>query len=347
MRIYTRVLITRVDLGVDDYFCIVSWCLLVGYTGLMFKTFSLGMGRHLWDEPVAWIVPTYKWFTIATFVYVALTGTIKLTFLFFYYRVFSPRSSTKYTIIGGIVFVCCLNTGLFFATIFECTPVERSWNTSLPGHCFRAKVLPYFSGVTSSATDLFVLVLPMKLVWGLNLNSARKLRLVAIFGLGIFSCVASLIRLGMTRVLYDSDDATWTVASIDIWATIEVDVGIICSCLIIMPAFLDHVLPDDFKRNATRLWTAAIHTFSLRKYSSSAKTPFNPAKEQDKWAPYDSFQQNPPSASQEGLRLHQISLKDGLAGHSGIVVQTSADIENHTEEITPWAVTGFDNKVIV
>lgn len=122
---------------------------------------------------------------MATFDYVVLTGFIKLTFLFFYYRVLSPQTSFKYITIGGIIFVICVNTALFFATVFECTPVALLWDDSLSGHCINAQVLPYISGVVSSCTDLFVLVLPMRVVWGLNLDYARRVRLVAVFGLGI------------------------------------------------------------------------------------------------------------------------------------------------------------------
>lgn len=122
---------------------------------------------------------------MATFDYMVLTGFIKLTLLFFYYRIFSPQTTVKYFIIGGIVFVACINTALFFATVFECSPVALLWDSSLSGHCINSEVLPYISGAVSSATDIFVLILPIRLLWSLNLNYARKVRLIAVFGLGI------------------------------------------------------------------------------------------------------------------------------------------------------------------
>lgn len=122
---------------------------------------------------------------MATFVYMVLTGLIKLTFLFFYLRVFSAQTKTKHAIIGGIIFVILINTALFFATVFECSPVAALWDYSISGHCIDAKILPYISGVVSSLQDIYVLVLPIRLVWNLNLSYARRVRLIGVFGLGI------------------------------------------------------------------------------------------------------------------------------------------------------------------
>lgn len=90
-------------------------------------------------------------------------------------------------IAGGIIFVACLNTALFFAVVFECTPIARSWDATIPGHCMDGTpgVLPWFSGATSSATDIFVLILPLPLLWGLNMSLAMKMRLLAVFSLGL------------------------------------------------------------------------------------------------------------------------------------------------------------------
>lgn len=124
-------------------------------------------------------------YTMATWVYLILATCIKLTFLFLYRRIFSPQTTTKYFINGGIVFVACLNTGLLFSTIFMCSPVARSWNSALDGHCINPKVLPYFSGVTSFLTDIYILILPIPLLWRLNMGRKRKFRLAVIFGTGL------------------------------------------------------------------------------------------------------------------------------------------------------------------
>lgn len=123
--------------------------------------------------------------TIAEYIYLVLAAAIKLSCLFFYWRIFSPNPKTLRFIQLGIGLIVAAYTAMFFATLFECSPIEKGWNQLTPGHCLPAKVLPYCSGAINVVTDLYVLILPIPCIWGLNVRLSRKLRTVAIFGLGI------------------------------------------------------------------------------------------------------------------------------------------------------------------
>ncbi|KAI0892238.1 hypothetical protein F4806DRAFT_505649 [Annulohypoxylon nitens] len=254
MRIYTRLRINRTNLGIDDYFCVLSYALDWTYSMLMIKSHSEGLGRHIWDVPATWVIPALKYLVFASYAYLLLTGCIKLTFLFCYRRIFSMHSLTNTFINLGIAFVVCLHTGLLFATIFSCDPVDRSWDASVPGTCFNAAILPWVSAASSSLTDIYIFVLPIAPLWRLNMDSKRKVKVTIVFSFGLIACIASLVRLGMTRVLQSSLDATWNTSSIGKWSGIEVDVGIICSCLMALPAFLDRHLPERVKAVLTRSW---------------------------------------------------------------------------------------------
>lgn len=110
---------------------------------------------------------------------------VKLTILFFYRRVFGSKSKVKWATAIGIVLVICLNGGVFLANLFSCRPIQRTWNPMVPGQCFNPVILPYLSGVSSFLTDLYVLVIPIPVIWSLNLDVKRRLRVMAVFGLGI------------------------------------------------------------------------------------------------------------------------------------------------------------------
>ncbi|RYC56704.1 hypothetical protein CHU98_g9511 [Xylaria longipes] len=224
VRLYTRVWITRMAFGVED-------------------SYTRGIGRHIWDTPAPWLPEALMYFTIGSWIYLILTMTIKLTFLFFYRRLFSAHTKSRYFIDGAIIFVTLLNISLFFATIFICTPIQREWNPTIPGHCIDPVILPYFSGISSFLTDIYVLVMPIILLWRLNMRMQQKLKVASIFALGILACVSSLVRLIETPSLRTSYDTTWTISNIIVWAALEVNVGILCSCFITLPAFLDRHLP--------------------------------------------------------------------------------------------------------
>jgi hypothetical protein len=91
----------------------------------------------------------------------------------------------KILINGGISFLVVAYTAMLFLTIFDCTPVYKAWNPTAPGHCFPVRILPYISGILNAATDIYVLVLPIPTLWGLHLKTSRKIRVMAIFSLGI------------------------------------------------------------------------------------------------------------------------------------------------------------------
>ncbi|EFE32412.1 integral membrane protein Pth11-like, putative [Trichophyton benhamiae CBS 112371] len=235
MRVYTRTIVTRTKMGADD--CVDS------------RIFRV-------DDKMA-LSNIKQWFTFAQYVYLILTATIKLTFLFFYRRVFSPQTLSNILITFGIVFVAVTHVAILFATIFSCSPIARAWNIAIPGRCINPTILPYLSGALSSTTDLYVLILPIYPVWNLHMKLRRKIKLLGVFGLGIFAVAASLVRLAETPVLQSNPDATWNISRLAVWAVIEANVGIFCGCLLLLPAFLDRHLPKSIASSIKGLFSTS------------------------------------------------------------------------------------------
>ena len=71
-----------------------------------------------------------------------------------------------------------------FAAIFACSPVQRAWNPSLPGHCTNLE--EYFIGqaVPNVVTDFVLLLLPVPLLLGLHVARPEKVALIGVFVLG-------------------------------------------------------------------------------------------------------------------------------------------------------------------
>ncbi|CAI7625119.1 unnamed protein product [Penicillium glandicola] len=275
LRMFTRIKILRARPSPHDYFCIISWCLTMIFSGLMFESYHLGIGRHMWNEPSTWIVPALKYFTIAQYIYLLLTAAVKLTFLSFYHRVFAHVPSMRFTIIGGMVFVAVSHIVMVFLTVFSCSPISGHWDVfDTTKKCWNNLILPYASGALSSSTDLFVLLLPIHSLWKLKMNMGSRIRIIGVFGIGglyvkylpiIMSragktnekraCVASLIRLGMTHILVDGEDETWNISHLAIWAVLECNIGIWCSCLMFLPKFIEFSCPQGIMSGITRIWS--------------------------------------------------------------------------------------------
>jgi hypothetical protein len=81
------------------------------------------------------------------------------------------------------------------ATILQCTPVARAWNKTIPGTCFDIIAFWYANASYTIATDLILLVLPMRVIWGLQLRAVQKVAVLAVFAMGGLVTVFSIIRM--------------------------------------------------------------------------------------------------------------------------------------------------------
>ncbi|KAI5866410.1 hypothetical protein GGS23DRAFT_550519 [Durotheca rogersii] len=248
-----RIYITGSRMGIDDYLSMGSYLLTAVFSRLMHNAYLMGLGRHVQDLPPRSLTESLKYSVVASFVYIALSAAIKLMLLFFYRRSFSPQTKRRHLINFGIAFVACLSTTLLLTSVFSCVPVERQWNVTIEGYCFNPDILPYISGISGILTDLYVLLLPISLLRGLGVNLKQEMGLVAIFVLGLFACVASLVRLAMTLALRSSFDVTWDMSRVDIWETVQVTLGIVCASLVTLPALLSRHFSESGKPLSLRL----------------------------------------------------------------------------------------------
>ena len=110
---------------------------------------------------------------------------IRASVLVLYIRIFRTRSFriTCY-VVHGINFVFFASTILSSALI--CRPLSFSWDKSIPGgKCGDQKSLDLFIGIVNLLLDVCVVVLPMPVLWGLQMAVSKKLMLSGMFGLGI------------------------------------------------------------------------------------------------------------------------------------------------------------------
>lgn len=70
------------------------------------------------------------------------------------------------------------------AGIFQCVPVDKAWDKKKHGHCYNLVDAWYTNAVFSIVTDLLILVMPMHMVWQLQVHTRQKLLLGCVFGLG-------------------------------------------------------------------------------------------------------------------------------------------------------------------
>jgi hypothetical protein len=86
-------------------------------------------------------------------------------------------------IVGSLVL--CHGTGVFFAAIFQCWPIQYTWDKNIiGGSCFNQQAFYRYVSLPNIVTDFVILIMPMPLVWKLQTRLTHKLALTGVFLLG-------------------------------------------------------------------------------------------------------------------------------------------------------------------
>lgn len=129
---------------------------------------------------------------------------------------------------GTIAFVFLNHLGSALALIFACDPVDKSWNPNKPGKCFPPGASFTAYAVLTIVSDVIVAVLPIPVLLKLNIRLEKKLGLMGIFALGLFTTLCSILRYTqINRIQYGDGNSTMLV----VWGVIEFNVGNIVSSL--------------------------------------------------------------------------------------------------------------------
>src|SRR6186713_1288208 len=81
--------------------------------------------------------------------------------------------------------------------------------------------------VFHAVLDVVYVILPIFLVWNLQLPSRTKFGLSALLSVGLFAGICSMIKISKTADLSKTDDITWAFTDLSIWNVTELNVGII------------------------------------------------------------------------------------------------------------------------
>lgn len=112
--------------------------------------------------------------------YITTVGIIKLSVLFMYHRIFPVRLiKVGGYILGGITLAWAISVDL--VAIFQCSPVAKAYEPTLPGHCIQLKAALIGNGVPNFVTDILILALPARLIWRLQATLWQRVSIIGVF----------------------------------------------------------------------------------------------------------------------------------------------------------------------
>ncbi|CAI6319376.1 unnamed protein product [Periconia digitata] len=229
LRVYTRVFIVR-HFGVEDGFAVFALVCSMGLTVTIGLQAMCGMGEHHTELEPNILRDSLKAFYASLIVYNLGLGLIKLSILLQYKRLFPTK---KFQILCWIVItVVALHTAwAVFGSIFACFPVHVFWEKNEEGACLNQFAMWFTNASLTILTDFSIILLPLHTIRTLSLPLHQKHALTAIFAIGGFVCIVSILRLHSLIAISNSDDPTFDNPPAATWSAVEMSVGIVCACL--------------------------------------------------------------------------------------------------------------------
>lgn len=152
------------------------------------KDFSGFLYVWCWSIDLRCNLQEFQWFWLAAFMYTLFIFLIKLAIVLQVRRIFVPlhaRNATFWTCHGMIWLNFIAYSVLIFFHIFDCSPVHKFWNPWIKGRCFDFRIVEVISATFNMASDVSIIVLLQYVIWNLQMSLTKKIRVSAIFLVGI------------------------------------------------------------------------------------------------------------------------------------------------------------------
>ncbi|KAH7047568.1 hypothetical protein B0J12DRAFT_711502 [Macrophomina phaseolina] len=158
--------------------------------------------------------------------YTLLLWTLKLCMCHFYSRLTAGLYHLEIRVKVGYVLIVATYIATELSILLGCQPFSSNWQIEPnPGnHCQPAisKIDLYVTVVLNVLTDMYLMSIPMPMLWKANLEIKRKISLILIFGGGVFVMMAGILRCAL--IIKDPVNGAQAAGS---WACRETFVAVV------------------------------------------------------------------------------------------------------------------------
>jgi len=214
----------------DDWMILSAVPISFTMTALFHEEAKNGFGLPIRTISQDHIIQAFKYFYACQILYKIGVACTKTSLLLLYNHVFMGRKfQIGVWITIFVVVASAVSTSL--ATVFQCTPIAKAWDASMPGHCIYVGGVWYASSAIAILTDVMIIALPISQLPALKLPRGQKIALAFLFSLGAFIIMTTVVRIATLGPAVTAADSTWYQSENNLWLGIEVNTSIICACL--------------------------------------------------------------------------------------------------------------------
>ncbi|GFZ48049.1 hypothetical protein JCM24511_05797 [Saitozyma sp. JCM 24511] len=255
LRLVSKWGVTR-KANADDYAVIIGWVFAVGLSVSIMIGTHVGLGAPDSEIKPEWVTPLKQCVYAFTVLYNPAIMATKTAILILYYRFFSAYLFLRYASLFLMAIVNIAGVVLTFLYIFQCRPVEAAFSTT-EGTCIDIIAVYLSSTPINILTDLAILLLPLPVLTSLRMQFREKVILVATFIVGGFVTIVDIVRIvylqdalreellvdPLASITSRPPDFTYYASFSLMWSAVEVSVGIMCCCVLVLKPLVMRVMP--------------------------------------------------------------------------------------------------------
>ncbi|KAH7318081.1 hypothetical protein B0I35DRAFT_235024 [Stachybotrys elegans] len=210
--------------SLEDAFLTLAGCCLLGDLIIQHYMWSLGMA----DPATATFdgfVNIMKMIVPGSILYVTSLWAIKIALVIFYKKITIPGSRMAVIYNCTLGFLVASWALIFFHIIFQCFPHDKRWSQDPSYQCdpYNALVNYWITIILNIFTDILIMSLPISVVLKLQMKTKQKIGVIAMFTLGVFVVITSIV-----RAYFSHRNETMLTCTVSM---IETAVAIIAACL--------------------------------------------------------------------------------------------------------------------
>lgn len=184
LRLWSR-RVQKVLLNASDYCALGALVCCWAICGLAIVNITHGgVGLHAKELPLSAVKVFMASLFSIELLWAVAEGLIKTSMCLLYLGIF-PMRSFQISVYIAIAICNAFALMVILSTTFICIPVKMSFDPTVQGHCGNRNALWLIIGILNILTDLLVVILPIPVVWGLQIPQKKRIALVGIFSLGL------------------------------------------------------------------------------------------------------------------------------------------------------------------
>ncbi|KAF1813684.1 hypothetical protein P152DRAFT_480914 [Eremomyces bilateralis CBS 781.70] len=265
-RFISRTMLVKNALGVDDWVMLLAYIICAAMTSCHLYAPQIGIGRHLYDVPLTNLPAIGKLTLVTMALFGPACALTKISICLTYLRLF-PSQTNKYINWGCIGIMIGWGISTCLVMVFQCIPMNSTWDVFTPmseKNCVDTKIFFMITAGINSVTDCLIYLYPANYLWRVQMSRRQRISLISCFSLGVVVTIAGGCRIWVMGRFFSSWDQTYWGALICIVLAIEVNLGVVFSCLPALRPLMVRMFP--------RAWGTSLVKSNTNNYGQKSST---------------------------------------------------------------------------